>query len=116
MNGITYSIAKTRRYSVPTSQEEASITWLVNFRWYLSCLRAMSLEEIVARVQLALKKKIWQRRVSWVAPKPIGIDAEDEVGEVECPQSSVGFDDAGIFIRFCPDNNANLCKKLFEFV
>ncbi len=30
----------------------------------------MSLEEIVARAQLALKKKSWQRRVSWVAPKP----------------------------------------------
>ncbi len=38
--------------------------------WYLNRLRAMSPEEIVARGNLAIKKKNWQRRTHWVAPQP----------------------------------------------
>lgn len=33
-------------------------------------MRAMSLEEMVARAELTLKKKSWRQRESWVAPKP----------------------------------------------
>ena len=38
--------------------------------WYFNRLRAMSPEEIVARGNLAIKKKNWQRRTQWEAPKP----------------------------------------------
>ena len=38
--------------------------------WYLNRLRAMSLEEIMVRGSLAVKKKNWQRRADWVAPQP----------------------------------------------
>ena len=38
--------------------------------WYFNRLRAMSPEEIVARGNLAIKKKNWQRRTHWEAPKP----------------------------------------------
>ncbi|AOY84351.2 MAG: hypothetical protein F6K63_03790 [Moorea sp. SIO1G6] len=48
----------------------------VKLRWYLNRLRAMSLQEIAARGQLALKKKCWRRRTSWVAPKPNGIQKD----------------------------------------
>ncbi len=40
------------------------------FSWYLNRLRAMSPAEIAARVNLAIKKKNWQRRRDWVAPQP----------------------------------------------
>jgi len=38
--------------------------------WYINRLRAMSLEEIVARGNLVVKKQNWQRRQKWVAPQP----------------------------------------------
>lgn len=40
------------------------------FQWYWNRLRAMSPEEIVVRAELALKKKNWRSRKSWIAPKP----------------------------------------------
>ncbi len=42
----------------------------MKLQWYINRLQAMSLPEIVNRTQLALKKKTWQRRTTWIAPKP----------------------------------------------
>lgn len=38
--------------------------------WYWNRLLAMSPSEILARIEATLKKRIWRRRVSWVAPTP----------------------------------------------
>jgi len=37
--------------------------------WYFNRLRAMSPEEIMTRTNLAIKKKLWQRRSHWVSPE-----------------------------------------------
>jgi len=38
--------------------------------WYWNRLRAMSIDEIMARAELTIKKKSWRKRNSWLAPKP----------------------------------------------